>query len=143
MPVLGKRPTSISTILGTGLAVLLVATGLLAAPAQAEQAGKGRANHPRHCARQSAVSVPGAERQVVSCLTDLTTAGTVRSGHTDPADWAGLHASGTRNPSGVPGIQVDGHFADTSTSNTNHGWDQDAQFVIRMPDRWSSRARRR
>jgi hypothetical protein len=81
--------------------------------------------------------VPGAERQVVSELADLTTAGTVGSGHTDPADWAGLHAAGTVNPTGVPGTQVDGYFPDTSTTNTNHGWAHDSQFVLRLPDRWN------
>lgn len=83
--------------------------------------------------------MPGAEKQVVSCLDDLTTAGTVTSGHTKASDWAGLHAAGTVNPTGVPGIQVDGYFPDTSTSNTNNGWNHDAQFVLRLPDRWNGR----
>ncbi|MFD0685728.1 tannase/feruloyl esterase family alpha/beta hydrolase [Actinomadura fibrosa] len=81
--------------------------------------------------------VPGAERAVVACLPDLTTAGTVPAGHTDPADWAGLEAPGTVNPSGVPGIQIDGYFPDTSTTNTNHGWNHDSQFVIRLPLHWN------
>lgn len=76
---------------------------------------------------------------MVSCLDDLTTAGTVASGHTKASDWAGLHAAGTVNPTGVPGIQVDGYFPDTSTSNTNNGWNHDAQFVLRLPDRWNGR----
>lgn len=83
--------------------------------------------------------MPGAEKQMVSCLDDLTTAGTVASGHTKASDWAGLHAAGTVNPTGVPGIQVDGYFPDTSTSNTNNGWNHDAQFVLRLPDRWNGR----
>ncbi|WP_021597632.1 tannase/feruloyl esterase family alpha/beta hydrolase [Actinomadura welshii] len=83
------------------------------------------------------ITVPGAEKQVAACLDDLTTAGTTGSGHTVPADWAGLHAAGTRNPTGVPGIQLDGYFPDTSTTNANHGWNHDAQFVIRLPDRWN------
>ncbi|HEY8371638.1 MAG TPA: tannase/feruloyl esterase family alpha/beta hydrolase [Pseudonocardiaceae bacterium] len=91
------------------------------------------------CTRADRIRVPGAEHQVVSCLDDLTTAGTVRTGHTDPADWAGLHASGTRNPSGVPGVQVDGYFPDTSTSNTLHGWNHDSQFVIRLPRKWNGK----
>jgi Tannase and feruloyl esterase/3HB-oligomer hydrolase (3HBOH) len=81
--------------------------------------------------------VPGAERQVVTELSDLTTAGTLGTARTDQADWAGLHAPGTVNPSGVPGVQIDGYFPDTSTSNTNHGWNHDAQFVIRLPRRWN------
>jgi dienelactone hydrolase len=67
----------------------------------------------------------------------LTTAGTVASGHTDPADWAGLTPKDLAVPSGVPGVQIDGYFPDTSTTNTNHGWRHDAQFVIRLPDRWN------
>nr|BFE83574.1 hypothetical protein GCM10020093_061750 [Planobispora longispora] len=81
--------------------------------------------------------MPGAEKQVVACLDDLTTAGTAASGHTDPADWAGLHPVGAVNPTGVPGIQVDGYFPDTSATNTNHGWKHDAQFVLRLPDDWN------
>ncbi|RAY13703.1 tannase/feruloyl esterase family alpha/beta hydrolase [Actinomadura craniellae] len=84
-----------------------------------------------------AVRVPGAEHSVTACLTDLTTAGTVPAGRTDPADWAGLEAPGTVTPSGVPGVQVDGYFPDTSTTNTNHGWNHDAQFVIRLPKHWN------
>ena len=81
--------------------------------------------------------VPGAERQEAACLADLTTAGTVATGHTVPADYAGLTAAGTANPTGVPGIQVDGYFPDTSTSNTNHGWNHDSQFVLRLPEHWN------
>ncbi|CRK56527.1 FkbW [Alloactinosynnema sp. L-07] len=83
------------------------------------------------------VAVLGAEKVTGVCLADLTTAGTVASGHTDPADWAGLEAPGTVNPSGVPGIQLDGYFPDTSTTNTNHGWNHDSQFVIRLPAKWN------
>jgi Tannase and feruloyl esterase/3HB-oligomer hydrolase (3HBOH) len=83
------------------------------------------------------VVVPGAERQVDACLPDLTTAGTVADGHSDPAQWAGLQPAGARNPSGVPGVQIDGYFADTSAFNTTHGWNHDAQFVIRLPDHWN------
>jgi hypothetical protein len=94
---------------------------------------------PRHCAGIKAIAVPKAERQKVACLDDLTTAGTTRSGYTNQQDWSGLHASGTKNPVGVPGIQVDGYFPDRSTSNTNNGWHHDSQFVIRMPDRWNGK----
>ncbi|GAB3976323.1 tannase/feruloyl esterase family alpha/beta hydrolase [Actinoallomurus acanthiterrae] len=59
------------------------------------------------------------------------------SGHTVPADWAGLQPAGARNPRGVPGRQVDGYFSDTSTTNTNNGWNHDAQFVIRLPEHWT------
>jgi hypothetical protein len=120
---LAALTTSAALALGTAL--------LTAGPAAADKPGDG------HCARQSKIAVPGAELQEVACLDDLTTAGTVSSGHTNPNDWAGLHAAGTQNPSGVPGIQVDGYFPDTSTTNTNNGWNHDSQFVIRIPDSWN------
>ena len=63
----------------------------------------------------------------------------MRPGHTDLSDWSGLHAPGTRNPSGVPGIQVDGYFPDSSTSNARNGWNHDSQFVIRLPDAWNGK----
>ncbi len=83
------------------------------------------------------VRVPGAEYSVSACLADLTTTGTQTTGHTDPKDWAGLEAPHTVTPSGVPGIQIDGYFPDTSTTNTNHGWNHDGQFVIRLPAHWN------
>jgi hypothetical protein len=106
--------------------------GLLASVAGAAPAAAASA-----ATRSRPLVVPGAERQVVSALADLTTAGTVASGHTDPADWAGLHVPGTVNPTGVPGTQIDGYFPDTSTFNNTHGWQHDAQFVIRLPERWN------
>ena len=81
--------------------------------------------------------MPGAQLQQAACLGELTTAGTVASGHTVPADWAGLTAATLPQPVGVPGIQIDGYFPDTSTTNTNHGWNHDAQFVLRLPDKWN------
>ncbi|MET8472281.1 3-hydroxybutyrate oligomer hydrolase family protein [Streptomyces sp. NPDC006422] len=90
-----------------------------------------------HCAGRARIHVPGAERQQAGCLDELTTAGTARTGHTDPADYNGLTPKDLATPTGVPGIQIDGYFPDTSTTNTNHGWNHDAQFVIRLPDRWN------
>ncbi|MFA1545747.1 alpha/beta hydrolase family protein [Actinomadura chokoriensis] len=115
----------VRTVLTAGAAG--VAAAALAAPAHAQ------AHNP--C--EAGLTVPGAQKQAAACLDDLTTAGTTGSGHTVPADWAGLHAAGTRNPTGVPGIQLDGYFPDTSTFNTNNGWNHDAQFVIRLPERWN------
>src|ERR1044072_2525310 len=86
-----------------------------------------------HCARADRLHVPFAQEQVVACLDELTTAGTVASGHTVEADWTGLTQASLPQPSGVPGVQVDGYFPDTSTTNTNHGWNHDAQFVLRLP----------
>lgn len=98
---------------------------------------KNKPHKGEHCARIDKISVPGAEVQKTACLDDLTTAGTLTTGHTVQADWNGLHAPGTANPSGVPGIQVDGYFPDTSHGNTNNGWNHDSQFVIRFPDSWN------
>ncbi len=114
-------------------ALALSAAGSLLMTAGPSTAG------PRHCAHQGRIDVPRAEVQEAACLDDLTTAGTLLTGHTNIDDWNGLHASGTRNPSGVPGIQVDGYFPDTSTTNTNNGWNHDAQFVLRLPDRWNGK----
>ncbi|GAA0289873.1 tannase/feruloyl esterase family alpha/beta hydrolase [Streptomyces polychromogenes] len=109
---------------------------LAAAPAAAEPRG-GPATPDGHCAGLSRLKVPGAELQAPSCLDELTTAGTVASGHTDQADWAGLTPAGLSVPSGVPGVQIDGYFPDSSTTNAHHGWNHDAQFVIRLPDHWN------
>ncbi|MGH2823692.1 MAG: tannase/feruloyl esterase family alpha/beta hydrolase [Thermoleophilaceae bacterium] len=91
------------------------------------------------CPDPASILVPGAEMQKSACLDDLTTAGTTRTGHTNQSDWDGLHASGTRNPSGVPGLQIDGYFPDSSTTNSNNGWFHDSQFVIRLPERWNGK----
>ncbi|MDP9374205.1 MAG: tannase/feruloyl esterase family alpha/beta hydrolase, partial [Chloroflexota bacterium] len=86
-----------------------------------------------------AIRVPGAERQQAFCLADLTTSYLTLTGHTDASDWLPLHAAGTRNPSGVPGIQIDGYFPDTSKFNSYYGWYHDAQFLIRLPDHWNGK----
>ncbi|AZQ33111.1 tannase/feruloyl esterase family alpha/beta hydrolase [Streptomyces cyaneochromogenes] len=98
-------------------------------------AAKGVVEH--HCTRQERVRVPGAAFQQSACLADLTTAGLAGTPYTDVADQAGLTARGTRTPTGVPGIQIDGYFPDSSRFNATHGWRHDAQFVIRLPDRWN------
>ena len=116
------------TVLAAGV---LGTTALCVVPAAAEPG--------QHCDRMARVEVPRAPMQRKACLDDLTTTGTTLSGHTNRQDWSGLHASGTENPSGVPGIQVDGYFPDVSTTNANNGWSHDSQFVIRMPDDWNGR----
>ncbi len=109
------------------LAAALLA--LAAAPAQAAT-----------CPNQNAVRVPGAERQVADCLDDLTTKGTVATNHTDRSDWQTLHSSASRNPDKVvPGLQVDGYFPDSSTTNAYRGWMHDSQFVIRLPNDWNGK----
>ncbi len=117
-----------------GVFALALAASLLPSSATARPAPHSTAGH---CAHLSHLRVPGAAHQQADCLSELTTAGTVDSGHTDPADWAGLTPKDLAVPSGVPGIQIDGYFPDTSTTNTNHGWNHDAQFVVRLPDRWN------
>ncbi|EFL29628.1 conserved hypothetical protein [Streptomyces viridochromogenes DSM 40736] len=114
------------------LAALTLGPAPAITPATAAPASQGS-----HCDHPTKARVPGAEHQQAACLDELTTAGTIASGHTDPADWAGLTPKDLAVPSGVPGIQIDGYFPDTSTTNTNHGWRHDAQFVIRLPDRWN------
>jgi tannase/feruloyl esterase len=117
-----------------GTLSLAVTAALVLPPAPATAAPTGP---DTPCARVSELRVPGAERQRAVCLGELTTAGTVASGHTDPADWAGLTPEALPTPRGVPGIQIDGYFPDSSHSNTNHGWNHDSQFVLRLPDRWN------
>ena len=53
----------------------------------AESAGKGRK-----------VSVAEAEFYECSYLDDLTTAGTLRTGHTNLNDWTGLHWKDIKGP---------------------------------------------
>jgi hypothetical protein len=123
MPLDLRRP--LAAVLGAVLAVSPLAPAAATATTATADADAAR------------LRVPGAQRQVVTRLADLTTTGTLGTARTDQADWAGLHAPGTVNPSGVPGVQIDGYFPDRSTSNTNHGWNHDAQFVIRLPERWN------
>ncbi|MGW5777759.1 tannase/feruloyl esterase family alpha/beta hydrolase [Streptomyces sp. NPDC003863] len=121
----------------TGVTVLAPASPAGAkAPTTASPAG-AEAPAAAHCARQDRVQVPGAERQQSACLDDLTTTGLAGTPYTDMVDQAGLAAKATRNPSGVPGVQIDGYFPDDSRLNATHGWAHDAQFVIRLPDHWN------
>ena len=129
-----SSPRSRRTTLSAGAAALLAGALLAVPPAAAAPPAPGG------CDAQTSVQVPGAEQALVACLPDLTTSylTTQEQGrYTDVADWNGLHTPGTTNPTGVPGIQVDGYFPDTSTKNTNHGWRHDAQFVLRLPDNWN------
>ena len=126
--------TAVTTVLGTALTATLA---IAPATSALGQAPPGEGSTQVHCARSDGLAVPGAEKQVVACLDDLTTASTALTGHTVPADYKGLTSVQTRNPSGVPGIQVDGYFPDTSTTNANNGWHHDAQYVLRLPDHWN------
>lgn len=92
------------------------------------------------CSRIDQLRVAGAEMQKAACLPDLSTRYTALTGHTDITDWGTLHSQFTRNPAGaVPGIQIDGYFPDTSTTNAHNGWFHDAQFVIRLPNEWNGK----
>jgi len=119
--------------------VVLAAAGGTAASPAAPTAAKG--NTPATaCRGMEQLAVPGAERIKTACLSDLTTTGTIATGHTDSSEFTGfggLSVSGTIKPGAVPGIQLDGYFPDTSTFNTTHGWNHDSQFVIRMPQKWN------
>ncbi|MDT9696804.1 tannase/feruloyl esterase family alpha/beta hydrolase [Streptomyces sp. P17] len=112
-------------------ATLMTAALAWPTPVGAAQGGE------EHCARQERVRIPGAAFQQRACLPDLTTTGLAGTPYTDMADQTGLTAAGTRVPSGVPGIQIDGYFPDSSRFNATHGWKHDAQFVLRLPDRWN------
>ncbi|MEU1414386.1 tannase/feruloyl esterase family alpha/beta hydrolase [Streptomyces sp. NPDC005731] len=113
--------------------VLLFAAALLASTL----GGPASAVGGDPCGRQEKVRVPGAAFQQSACLEDMTTAALAGTPYTDMADQAGLTAKDTRNPSGVPGLQIEGFFPDDSHTNTTHGWNHDAQFVIRLPDHWN------
>jgi Tannase and feruloyl esterase/3HB-oligomer hydrolase (3HBOH) len=121
----------------TGVALLSATAALLAATAAGTATASPGAAPGGHCAGQPRATVPGAQYQTTACLPDLTTSALAGTPYTDPADYAGLAAKGTRNPTGVPGVQIDGYFPDSSHFNTDHGWNHDAQFVIRLPDHWN------
>ncbi|MEE1757435.1 3-hydroxybutyrate oligomer hydrolase family protein [Streptomyces sp. SP18CS02] len=139
MPSRPSPVTATSRLLTFLMALLALMAG--AAPSGAAgaspQVDPGTGAPARSTSAAVPPRVPGAAHQRAARLAELTTAGTVRTGHTDPADWAGLTPKDLAVPTGVPGIQIDGYFPDSSTTNTNHGWNHDAQFVIRLPDRWN------
>jgi len=131
-----RRSLVLAAASATAVSAVLGALALLTPAEATEQTRAG----PSICRGMEQLTVPGAERLEAACLSDLTTTGTIITGHTDPSDFTGfggLSVPNTLNPSGVPGIQLDGYFPDTSTFNTTHGWNHDAQFVIRLPRHWN------
>ncbi|MPY51332.1 tannase/feruloyl esterase family alpha/beta hydrolase [Streptomyces acidicola] len=119
----------------TLLSAALLATAAMTPGAAARAAD----NAPGRCGHRHRINVPGAELQQISCHDDLTTSALAGTPYTDTADQAGLMARGTYIPSGVPGLQIDGYFPDSSHLNTTHGWNHDAQFVIRLPEQWNGK----
>ncbi|OZM70232.1 tannase/feruloyl esterase family alpha/beta hydrolase [Amycolatopsis antarctica] len=117
--------------------LLAVCAAALAASTVLSPSAAAGASEHGHCSGIERARVPLAQQQKSACLDELTTAGTVASGHTVPADWAGLTAQALPQPHGVPGVQIDGYFPDSSATNTHHGWNHDAQFTLRLPDRWN------
>ena len=114
-------------------AALLCLVVALLAPAPALPAAATDAA----CPGAGTVDVPGAALQRVECQPDLSATTLAAIGRSDASDWATLHSKASRNPSAGAGIQVDGYFPDDSTTNTTYGWNSDAQFVIRLPERWN------
>ncbi len=112
-------------------ACLAVAVGVVAAWPGAARAAD--------CTNQDRVQVPGAETQELYCVEDLSTATAQLNGRTDRSDWGTLHHLDTKNPTGIPGLQVEGYFPDDSTTNTWQGRNHDSQYVIRLPDRWNGK----
>ena len=120
-------------------AAAIVATAMLTATS-ATATAPTRTDASPACPETEHLTVPGAARLEAACLTDLTTTGTIATDHTDSNEFTGfgdLSVPGTVKPAAVPGIQLDGYFPDSSTFNTTHGWNHDAQFVIRLPRRWN------
>src|SRR3954464_1775533 len=97
-----------------------------------------------HCPNIGKIKVASgttkADHQQADCLDDLLSPALQATAHTDASDWAALQSVQSDYPSGpIPGIQVDGSFPDTSTTNTYHGWNHDSQFVLRFPDKWNGK----
>ena len=144
----GRRSgKSLRALFAAGVAIAVSALAVVPALAQDVGTDPGQdmgSNSDRCPTRAAKIEVPGAAFKDADCLKDLTTTGTERTGHTNFEDWRGLNASGTKNPSGVGGLQIDGYFPDTSKTNTNNGFGkepegQDSQFVIRFPNRWNGK----
>jgi hypothetical protein len=122
--------------LAFGVAVALAMVLYVMSPVRAQEAS-GCENREESQVPQ----VPGAEKQDADWCPDLTTR-TLGPDHTRQDDWVGLHAVETVNPSGtesIPGLQIDGYFPDSSTTNCYNNEDgfpcHDSQFVIRLPEK--------
>ena len=129
------------SLTAAGAATAVIATIFLAAASSTAAPAPTRTDtKPAPCRGIDHLTVTGAEMLKAACLTDLTTTGTVTTGHTNSNEFTGfggLSVPGATTPAAVPGVQLDGYFPDTSTFNTTHGWNHDAQFVIRLPRHWN------
>ncbi|MDQ4128836.1 MAG: tannase/feruloyl esterase family alpha/beta hydrolase [Actinomycetota bacterium] len=134
----------LSLLCGAALALAVVLSAMPSAGAQEGSA----------CEDAQGPEVPGAERQDADRCPDLTTrtlALEAGQDHTRPGDYNALQAAETRNPAGppgtnqIPGIQIDGYFPDSSTTNCSNNEDgfpcHDSQFVIRLPEeqKWNGK----
>ena len=142
--VSGRLPRGVRLWLSfvAGAAVALASFAVVPAFAQVVGGDPGldTGSNSNACPKEeSRVEVLGAKVFDADCLRDLTTAGTQETLHTEKDDWNGLNASGTKNPSGIGGLQIDGYFPDSSRTNTNNGWKHDSQFVLRFPNRWNGK----
>ncbi len=145
----GNHTARLSKVFLAALLCLAVITPVFmysgSAGAQGTEPGPG--SNSSDCPKpEEDVMAPGADFQDADCLEDLTTAGTEKTGHTDRNDWDALNAEGTDNPTGVPGLQIDGCFPDDSKTNTtalnpntNNTCEHDSQFVIRFPNDWNGK----
>jgi hypothetical protein len=121
-------------------AVIAAASGTAASTSFGATKGATTKGNVSDCRDIEQLTVPGAERLTSACLSDLTTTGTLATGHTDAGGFygfGGLSVADAAKPAAVAGIQLDGYFPDTSSLNTTHGWNHDSQFVIRLPRKWN------
>ena len=82
----------------TAATTVIGALALLAPAGAAER--PSRTGHS-DCRGMEQLTVPGAERLEAACLADLTTAGTIKTGHTDPSGFTGfggLSVPGDQDP---------------------------------------------
>lgn len=101
-------PRSLTAAAGAAavIAITIVATASGTAAQESAPADKA----PSSCRGITQLTVPGAERLEAACLSDLTTTGTLLTGHTDSNDFTGfgeLSVPGTVAPAPVAGIQLD------------------------------------
>ena len=96
-----------SLTVAAAAAAVVATTIVVAATGTSAHATTRTDKGPAACRGVERLSVPGAERLEAACLTDLTTTGTVATGHTDSSEFTGfggLSVPGAVKPTAVPGI---------------------------------------